>query len=184
MPTLDPLSALAVKYKSDKWSAKHSYTAWYWEQFKDRRESVRKVVEIGVGEGASLRMWREFFPNAEIWGADNDWTRLFNDGRIHVTLCDQSKWDDLDNLLQLTGTDIDLFVDDGSHLLDHQSVTCGVLMRILKYGVTYVIEDVNSPHLEEYFNFRGWDSFEAQLEKRHRSDNRLIVVKHKCPQPA
>src|SRR6266478_4368224 len=136
--TIDLLSQLAIKYGSDKWSAKHSYTKFYWEQFKDRRDTVRKVVEIGVGEGASLRMWREFFPNAEIWGADNDWTRIFDDGRIKVVKCDQTNREDLQVLWSHTGADVDLFIDDGSHRDQDQHFTCGYMMPMLDWGVTYV----------------------------------------------
>ena len=141
---LTPLCELARKYGSDKFSAKHSYSAWYWEQFKDRRETVKKVVEIGVGEGASLRMWREFFPNAMIYGGDIDPARCFADDRIDVTRCDQSKVEDLRQLIEHTGNDIDLFIDDGSHSPVDQLSTCLLLMAVLWPSVTYVIEDVAS----------------------------------------
>ncbi len=172
---LDPLSALAVKYGSDKWSSKHSYTAWYYEQFKDRRASVRKVVEIGVGEGASLRMWRDFFQNAMIYGADNQPSRVWSEERIQVFACDQAKRGDLENLIAQTGVDIDLFIDDGSHWPDDQQTTCERLMDLLSPGVTYVIEDV------AFARWPGSDRFKADmpyLEHRNRYDNRLVVVKH------
>lgn len=172
---LDPLSALAVKYGSDKWSAKHSYTAWYYEQFKDRRETVRKVVEIGVGEGASLRMWAEFFPNAEIWGADNDLQRLFHDGRIKVVYCDQSSPDDLVQLARVIGSDVDLFIDDGSHKPYEQIETCEYLMTKLGKGVVYVIEDVAFP---AWAHTDRLNVIAPELDKRHRYDNRLAVVTH------
>jgi len=90
--------------------------------FKDRRMTVRKVIEIGLcGDpyyvvGASLYMWKEWFPNAKIFGADIDAELMFSDERIETFLCDQSSDNDLKNLIQHTGTDIDLFIDDGSHI--------------------------------------------------------------------
>lgn len=170
MPT--PLCQLARKHGSDKFSAKHSYTAWYFSEFASRRESIRKVVEIGVGEGASLRMWREFFPNAEVIGADNDPARAVGG----VILCDQSKPNDLAALLQRTGPDVDLFIDDGSHRPEHQRFTMEYMMPLLAPGVTYVIEDVaefwHTPHTEPYVIEM------PELEHRRRYDNRLIVVRH------
>lgn len=171
---LTPLCELARKYGSDKFSAKHSYTAWYWEQFKDRRETVRKVVEIGVGEGASLRMWRDFFPNAMIYGADNDWTRIFDDERIKVVLCDQSRSSDLLHLLNTTGNDIDLFIDDGSHNPLMQTFTHMELMPLLAPGVIYVVEDVVRPDL--LAGFSGCEMPELELRKRY--DNCLVVDRH------
>jgi hypothetical protein len=76
----DPLSQLALKYLSDKCpEIKHPFTPYYFELLKDKRKSFKKVLEIGIGyremalhwryyrTGASLLMWRDFFPYAEAW---------------------------------------------------------------------------------------------------------------------
>lgn len=177
MPT--PLCQLARKYGSDKYSAKHSYTAWYWEQFKDRRESVRSVAEVGIGEGASLRMWREFFPNAEIIGIDNDRARLINDfgQRIYSVLFDQSSPSDMQLLTNnFHSRAVDLFIDDGSHRPEDQIATCLAVMPHLPPHALYVIEDVAAPEITEAFTAYEW--YTPALERRRRHDNRLVVVKH------
>jgi hypothetical protein len=173
---LTPLCQLARKYGSDKYSAKHSYTPWYWEQFKDRRNSVRKVVEIGVGEGASLRMWREFFPNAWVYGMDIDSARCFYDDRITVWEGDQASAYDLAGLAQNVGPDVDLFIDDGSHKPEQQRFTCEYVMPQLHPGVTYVIEDVidDTP----WATLVPYSVEVPKLERRRRHDNRLVVVRH------
>ena len=132
---LTPLCLLARKYGCDKFGAKHSYSRWYWDTFQDRRETIRKVVEIGVGEGASLYMWREFFPNATIYGADIEQRRVFCDERIMVYLCDQRKDADVQQLIQHTGPDIDLLIDDGSHNAIDQVDTFLAAMPLLAPGV-------------------------------------------------
>lgn len=172
---LDLLSELAVKYGSDKWSAKHSYTAWYYAQFAARRETVRKVVEIGVGEGASLRMWREFFPNAMIIGFDNDPARIFTDERIRVIQGDQSKFSDLQSLIWEMEWDVDLFIDDGSHDLIDQLYTAQVVKPSLPLA-TYVIEDVALTIPIDAVRLGGLKFYEPVLEHRNRYDNRLVVI--------
>jgi demethylmacrocin O-methyltransferase len=172
-----PLCLLAEKYGSDKFSTKHSYTAWYYEQFKDRRDTVRKVVEIGVGEGASLRMWREFFPNAWIVGVDNDETRMVNDVHINTYLCDQRRPLDLMDLVNVIGDEVDLFIDDGSHLTEDQLRTCKVTMPMLCKGVTYVIEDVADANIGLELTGK-YKVYMPELERRRRYDNLLLVVKH------
>src|SRR3990167_2507206 len=140
---MDKLTELAIKYKTDKWG-KHHYTPHYYEMFRNnsKRRRVKKVLEIGVGEGAGLRMFRDFFPNAMIYGADNDGTRIFKEDRIEVIPCDQSKKEDLIMLFDIIGLDIDLVIDDGSHKPEDQVYTCMSVMPNLKKGCVYVIEDV------------------------------------------
>lgn len=175
---LTPLCQLARKYGSDKYSAKHSYTAWYWEQFKDRRETVRSVAEVGIGEGASLRMWEEFFPNAIIHGIDKDPSRMDKWGkRMMLWWGDQSEPKRMAALPQphLIG-DIDLFIDDGSHVPEHQISTCLAVMPHLPPHALYVIEDVAALEITEAFSAYEW--YTPFLEPRRRHDNRLVVVKH------
>ena len=141
--TMTELCDLAAKYGTDRHpGAKHGYTPFYYGLFKDRRESVKKILEIGVGEGAGLRMWQDFFPNAMIYGADNDTGRIFKKDRIHVFKCDQSVKEDLKALIELTGSDLDFVVDDGSHKPEDQVLTCLTLMPHLKKETVYIIEDV------------------------------------------
>lgn len=166
---------LALKYGADKWG-KHHYTPVYYDLFKDKREKVKKVVEIGTGEGASMKMWRDFFPKAKIYGADIDIKRVPEIySRMSLVSCDQTKESDLKNLLKETGKNINLFVDDGSHKPEDQVFTCNKLMPLLKKGVIYVIEDVADPSITKQLD--AWDWELVRVGKRY--DDQLIIVRHK-----
>lgn len=154
----DELSKLAFKYKTDKCpQIKHPFTPVYFEILKDKRKTIKKVLEIGIGyremalkwrpyrTGASLLMWRDFFPNAQIYGADILPHALYNDERIKSFICDQTNKDDLKRLIENIGSDIDLIVDDGSHRTSDQIFTCLTLMPIIDKKVIYIIEDVTAP---------------------------------------
>ena len=164
-----PLCKLAFKYKTDKCpQLNHCYTPFYYELLKDKRQSIKKVLEMGIGNGrhtrkfypqavtgASLFMWRDFFPNAQIFGADNDPETIFKSGRIKTYLCDETKREDLLRLVDETGKDIDLFIDDGSHSSNDQQFLCKTLLPLFKKDVIYIIEDVRllgtlCKHLAEY----------------------------------
>lgn len=169
---MDDLTKLAIKYGTDKWG-KHHYTPIYDEMFSDRRSEVKKVLEIGVGDGAGLRMWRDYFPNAAIYGAEIDKNRLFEEDRIKVFECDQSNYEDLTKLIDIIGGDVDLVIDDGSHLLEDQVFSCKTLMQKLHYGATYIIEDVAKPEIsDELFRF-----YPEVIKVSKRYDDRLIVMK-------
>lgn len=146
---LTPLCELARKYGTDKggWhkarGSCHNYTPTYHELFKDRRAQVRDVLEIGIGHGASLRMWEEYFPNAAIVGIDNNRDTLLRrdeNNRIVCLLVDQINGPALD--LQLAGHQFDLIVDDGSHVTEHQIFTANHLRKHLKPDGFYAIEDI------------------------------------------
>ncbi len=169
---LNKLDELALKYGTDKWG-KHHYTPFYFDLFKDRCESVKKILEIGVGEGAGLRMWQDFFPNARIFGADNLQQRIFSESRIEVFLCDQSSEEDLANLIKKTGSDLDLVVDDGSHIPEHQVFSCLTLMPLLSQETVYIIEDVADPTIAD--KLKGYDCQVLKVGKRY--DDRIIMAR-------
>src|SRR3989344_4404222 len=119
------LCKLGYKYGTDKCpQIKHSYTPFYYELLKDKQQSVKKVLELGIGRtrknnhkpekvyelgvkqylerGASLYMWRDFFPNAQIYGADFRPEVMFEDERIKTYLLDERKKKDLVKLIKKT----------------------------------------------------------------------------------
>lgn len=176
LDTLDELSKLALKYGTDKWSRRHHYTPVYYNLFKDRQKSVKKILEIGIGEtAASLKMWRDFFPSAKIYGVDYMSSRLINGDRIESILCDQRRNGHLLSLIDKTGSDIDLIIDDCSHRPRDQVFTCLTLMPLLKKDAIYIIEDVADPSIFE--RLRLYDSEMMTLGKSY--DDRIIIVRHK-----
>ncbi len=110
-----PLCKFAYKYKTDKCPRiKHSYTPIYYELLKGRRKSVKKVFEMGVFLGASLRMWRDFFPNAQVYGGDIEPEQMFEEERVKTFVVDENDENQAVNLIKKLG-DIDLFVHDAIH---------------------------------------------------------------------
>lgn len=152
MPTR--LCDLAKKYGCDKTvSIFHDYTPFYDQLLQGR--TVTRVLEIGIGSvasmshvkdykpGASLRMWREYFPEAVIWGLDNDPGVMINEERIRSLPCDQGNQQSLTRVAYDLGGHFDLIIDDGSHQLKHQALTANTLIpKLLSPTGVYVIEDV------------------------------------------
>ena len=136
----DPLSQLGEKHGPTK--RRHNYLPWYWQHFRDVREQVRTVVEIGVQTDRSLRMWEEFFPNAMILGVDIEpGCRQFEGGRRRILIGDQSDPAFLQQIVHEAGGVIDIVIDDGSHIVEHQLKTFDVLFpRLSAHGI-YVVED-------------------------------------------
>jgi len=136
------LCELAYKYKTDKCKRiKHPYTQFYYDLLNG--SNIKKVLELGIGDGGSLRMWRDFFPNADIYGIDIK-KKSIGGKRIKTYICDEIKEKDLLRVIKRIGADIDLFIDDASHKVEDQIATCKILRPILKKAI-YIIEDVSYP---------------------------------------
>ena len=173
---ITPLCNLAYKCKTDKCpQIKHAYTPFYYEVLKNKKGSIKKVLELGVLKGGSLRMWRDFFPDAQIYGMDISAKTLIQEDRIKTYLGDSTKEFDLLTLLDKIGDDIDLLIDDGSHRRADQIATCKLLRPMLKNAI-YIIDDVLFPDtigkpLPEF-------TMESPnlVDKKYR-DDRLLIVK-------
>lgn len=187
------LCALAMKYGADKCpQINHCYTPFYNEYFKPYRYTFKKIFEFGVGNkriyasipnyqmGASLRMWRDFFPNAQVYGADIAGGSVFKDERLETFRCDETKEDQVKALIEKIGGDIDLFVDDASHHVDLQMNLLKYVMPLLKKDVIYVLEDCG--HIRAVMkNFPQYNYFKPVLipNSRPRCNDGMVIITNK-----
>jgi hypothetical protein len=143
------LVLMSRQYLTDKSYEHNYYELVYDELFKDTREQVTKLVEIGVYTGESIRLWRDYFVNAEIIGVDID-TGTFekhqvNTSRDRITIlqADQSKENDIRTVQNNIGK-VDIIIDDGSHrMLDQQFLLSKLFKNIKSKGI-YIIEDLHT----------------------------------------
>jgi len=64
------LEALAYRFGTDKSKDDHSFVNLYSMLLDPIREKVQHILEVGVATGQSIKMWHEYFPNAQIYGMD------------------------------------------------------------------------------------------------------------------
>lgn len=144
---MNELDQLLTKYNTDKSSLFHNYSKVYFEKFKGRRLEQLTLLEIGVLEGASIKAWYDFFPNANIVGADlgNDCQRFSND-RIFIEIGDATTPEFLETITKKYSFDI--IIDDGSHRWIDQRVSFEFLFQKLTPGGIYVVEDLSTSYLK------------------------------------
>lgn len=143
------------EYGSDK-AGLHDYHYLYGPILKDRTR-IRGVLEIGMGTnntdsvsnmgmkgkpGASLRAFRDFLPNAQIYGADIDRRILFSENRIKTFYVNQVDIPSFDALDKSIPSDLDLIIDDGLHSPDANIATLTFAIRKIRPGGWVVIEDI------------------------------------------
>lgn len=149
------LRVLFNKYHSDK-SKIHNYHLIYGSLFK-KRNKVKKVLEIGMGTnnedivsnmgrhgkpGASLRAFRDFFLNANIYGADIDKEILIKEKRIKSFYVDQTNIKTLKKLFKKIGNNFDLVIDDGLHVSNANINVIMSSLQFIKKNGYLIIEDI------------------------------------------
>lgn len=173
---MESLCDILSKHGCDK-NDRHSYGPVYEELFAPIRANAEWVMEIGTGEGGSLRAWRDYFVQAEIVGLDIEAKFAFREPRIRAMQYDQSRHDELtlftrNNLIQW-----DVVIDDGSHDLVHQVMGCFWLWPYLKPGGLYVIEDVQYPDMIPCFASLAHSHVYDLRSVKGRYDDVLVVMR-------
>jgi hypothetical protein len=151
------LTELADYYKTDKGNVKHRYTEIYDRYVRELRDQKINLLEIGVANGCSLKMWHDYFMNGDINGIDirTECQQLCkNYPRIKITIGDATKLS--------TERDFDLIIDDGSHISLDIVETFFLQWPRLKKGGLYIIEDLNctyNDYIWKYFPTYHKDRF-------------------------
>jgi SAM-dependent methyltransferase len=137
------LNELGLKYGTDKASSFHNYLDVYASYLEPRRELVTRVLEIGVDKGASLKMWRDYFPNALVTGLDNNPAcRTLSLGeRIRIVIGDALN---PGFMLALKADCLfDLIIEDGAHTFPMTANAFAVAWPYVRPGGLYIIEDLH-----------------------------------------
>jgi hypothetical protein len=136
---------------TDKQGA-HSYADAYEWHFRHLRHRAITLVEIGVGGyrdsisgGESLRMWKEFFPKAQIIGIDIHPKEGLSEDRITILQGDQSDENFLEGFASRYGP-FDVVIDDGSHICAHVIASFRALFPHLAEDGIYAIEDLQTSY--------------------------------------
>jgi len=136
--TLDDIGILRG---TDKSALRQGYLAHYDRMFGPWRDAPLNLIEIGVYNGASLEMWRDFFSQAQIVGVDIDpRCRCHSGERIAIEIGSQADPQFLAALAERYPPFI--VIDDGSHLPEHQIFTFERLFPALQAGGCYIVEDL------------------------------------------
>ena len=136
------LKRIGKKHGTDKY--KHGYLPFYDKYFSSKRGEPIDFLEIGIFEGNSLRMWRDYFFNGTIVGCDINKDSFIVGDRIECCYLDQSSAESLNELRVKFSSGFDIIVDDGSHIVSHQHVSLGALFPTVQKGGFYVIEDIHT----------------------------------------
>lgn len=131
-----------------KWT---HYFPIYEQWFKDFRETNLVFVEIGVFNGGSLQMWKNYFgKKAKIVGIDIDERcKNFEEEQVTVEIGSQEDitfWDKFKKKYPR----VDILLDDGGHTMNQQIVTFNKMFPHIRDGGVYMCEDCHTSYWEEF----------------------------------
>lgn len=161
------LARLFLTHRGRAVRKKVHYLDIYDLYFSKYRGSDVRVLEIGVCEGGSLELWRNYFgADATIFGIDVDPVCVARvDAPNQVRIGAQGDAGFLRSVVDEMGAP-DIVIDDGSHLGSDQRATFETVFPLLRDGGLYVIEDVNTSYWRAYGGGYGKGGTAIDLVRR------------------
>lgn len=154
------LTDLAIRFGTDKWGGDGNFQHWYTPHYERHlghlRDEEFMLLEIGIGGyrdpntgGASLRMWKHFFPRAQIVGIDIAEKEFVREDRIHPYQGSQDDRAVFERILSDFGPP-KVIIDDGSHHPRHVRASFEIGFPMLQADGIYAIEDLQTSYWPEY----------------------------------
>lgn len=147
----DELTILADKYGCDKGSIKHEYTKIYNKYFSILKNEKFKMLEIGYGQGSSIKMWLDYFPYIDLYcidiiktlSKDKKIENHIKNKRFKFINADQTSIKQMRKIFEINNNNFKIIIDDGSHKAEDEIYTFDYLFPHLEKGGLYIIEDLN-----------------------------------------
>lgn len=113
---------------------------FYNRLFTPRQQNTSSLLEIGIYQGHSLKLWRDYFTNANIHGLDvNHCAEIVNQPRIYPKFLDAYCFE---TIRLLSDQQFDIIIDDGPHTLESLKFYCENYIHLVKPGGIFVVEDI------------------------------------------
>lgn len=138
---MENITQILAKYDTDK-ETFHRYGSTYETLFKNfDRNAILNILEVGTQKGGSLLAWKEYFPNANVYGVD-----------VIDVVPDEYRTDTVTRIISdikdwKSDMEWDIVIDDGSHYLLDIAYVFGIYALKLRPEGVLIIEDVRFPSL-------------------------------------
>jgi SAM-dependent methyltransferase len=200
--SITDLCRLGIKYPTDKSPYnevstlhKHAYTSIYDMLFSHIRYNDIKFAEIGILDNNSMLCWRDYFPNAVLYGFEYLEEKLQkaisdNISNTHYFYMDVTQKDSI--ATQLSVCDYyDIIIDDSTHVFDDQIRVVKEAVKRLKAGGFLIVEDIfinadeskyekELEHLSQYFSSATFIFADHDLKHSPdwNNDKLLVLVRN------
>ena len=160
------------------------------------KEQVKLVIECGIGTkkkeipynmfnigytipGAGLRVWRDYFPNAQVIGIDIDPDIIFTEERINTYVCDQTSPTSIYDFIQqanLQPNTVDIIIDDGFHEFTANITLFENTKHLLTENGVYIIEDFWVVNKDQHLFINYFNKLNNYNVKFIKFSTRFLIV--------
>ena len=195
------LTELMNFYGSDKGGKNnhHNYSEYYSQIFYNKKNKIKNFLEIGLGTNntelasnmgengkplASLRAWRDYFPNAQIYGGDIDRDILKDEDKIKTFFVDQTNPLTIASMFDKIGVKkFDVILEDGLHEFSANICFFENAIRFLDSDGVYIIEDVYYKDKNKFINYFKNLNYNFSVidifQEKNIAKNCVVVVQKK-----
>jgi len=143
------LISIVDNSRTDK-NTTHSYLELYQSLLFNKKETAKNVLEVGIYDGGSIKLWHDYFVNATVYGLDimninNVYSELQNNDRIVLhTSTDAYNEETFKNNFLNKNIKCDFMLDDGPHTLESMIQFIKLYSQIMTDNGILIIEDVQA----------------------------------------
>lgn len=142
------LAEIVDNSRSDK-NTVHSYLPLYQKLLINKKETAKNVLEIGIYQGGSIKLWKDFFTNATVYGLDimpitNVWESIKNKEKIILHTSRDAYNATFFNQTFLNKVKFDFMLDDGPHTIESMQQFIRLYSQVMTDDGILIIEDVQS----------------------------------------
>ena len=143
------LAEIADNSRTDK-NTIHSYLPLYQKLLISKKETAKNVLEVGILNGGSIKLWSDFFTNANVYGLDimniaDVWEGIKNKDKIILHTATDAYNNDFFNYTFFNkNIKFDFMLDDGPHTLESMKKFINLYSQIMTNDGILIIEDVQS----------------------------------------
>ncbi len=155
------LTELGTKHKTDKVGV-HTFNGKnfldiYETHFLPLKNNNVTILEMGILNGSSLRVWEDFFVNGKIIGLDIEPNKkIYETEKTKVYIGSQNDISVINQIKKDYPGGLDIIIDDASHLNSLTIDSFNLLFEFLNYDGYYVIEDTHCTYgSDDYPNFEA-----------------------------
>lgn len=167
----------------------HSYLDTYEELFRNKKDADVNILEVGIYNGGSIKLWRDYFAKGHVYGIDviHRQHPLIQEPSILADPCitlytETNAYNEEFVNSTLAPIKFDFLIDDGPHILESVQFFVKYYLPLLKDDGILIVEDVQNENWYELLKAEVPEKYHKHIKfvdlrsQKGRYDDLLFIV--------